>query len=328
MNPIRHRRSFALWSGVVLGFVAVVPPASAGLLGELREEARQRAPSKAFGQSLQSLTGFAALPGVSAANYTVGGEDKVDDAEIVKFALPLSREFPEIEVFEANLHTELTLGYLTFDQSGELAPGQILEADLESLSVLGGVGLAFSLNERTTLRPILLFGYARIEDDGGASGPGAAEIEADLGGIVSNFTLNSALVGGALEIAYARSLGGDVAFSGDLRYNHLYANTFAASQAAFEVGSDFGVFTASAQVDGPTGQGMLGHRLRWIGFATNSSFTESAGTGVEYFFELGGGIEIVDRALAGGIQGLSLRASAIIGQQNVTGWSVYGQLEF
>jgi hypothetical protein len=49
--------------------------------------------------------------------------------------------------------------------------------------------------------------------------------------------------------------------------------------------------------------------------------------GLDYFFELGGGLEIVDRDVVAGIEGVSLRASQITGD-GVTGFPPGAQLEF
>ena len=49
--------------------------------------------------------------------------------------------------------------------------------------------------------------------------------------------------------------------------------------------------------------------------------------GFDYFFEFGGGLEIVDRGVVRGIDGISLRASYITGD-NVSGFSVGAHIEF
>lgn len=285
-----------------------------------------------FGEAIQGLTGFASFPGVSAANFTVGGGDDTSDADIGKFNLPLSHQFSEIEAVGVAPYGELTFGLLRREQSGDLLVGTPLEAkvdsSLKSYSVIGGVGFGLAITETTTIRPIALLGYSRIEDDSDLSGPGAAVMEQVGDGFLFNWHVDTALYGGALEIEHTRMIGDDLGVSGTLRYNYLWANTFDASDSVLETISDFGVFTANLEVDGPTGLTPLGRELRWIGFVANSAFTESEGLDIEYFFEIGGGIEVVDRTVIEGIEGISLRASGIVGAQDVTGWSVSAKLEF
>lgn len=321
------RRLCAL--ATLLALLTLAPDSFAqSLEEEIRDEIRDQVSRGGFAQAVQSLTGFAALPGVSAANFTVGGNETTSDADIDKYNLPLSRQFSEIGVAGGDLYAELTLAYLNFDQSGELARGVRQQLDINSLSAIGGLGLGFALGPWTTLRPIALFGYSHIEDSGGFSGSDSALLNSVLDGILTDFILDSALFGGALEVEHRRPLGENLNFFGRARYNQLFVDTFEASDPSLEASSDFGVFTAHLEVNGPTGATVGGRQLRWIGYVANSSFTESAGTGIEFFFELGGGIELVDRSVIRGIEGVSLRASGIVGQKSVTGWSVYAQLEF
>jgi hypothetical protein len=306
--------------------MALAPTASAQDLGDIRNELRTGA--EGFSRALQSLTGFAALPGVSAANFTVGGDALSSDAEIDKYVLPFSEQFSDIRALGGELYTELTLGYLTYDQTAELLPTVSQELGIQSFSAFAGLGLGFPLTPRTTIRPILLFGYSRIQDNSkftGIDGPIYQKIE---DGLFADFRLDTALLGGALQLAYERKLTDDIHFTTRLRYNQLHADTFDATDAALETSSNFGVFTAHAETNGPTGLSLLERDLRWIVFAANSTFTESTGTDISFFFELGGGIEIVDPGVVRGVDGVSLRASGIRGEQNVNGWSAYLQLEF
>lgn len=210
-----------------------------------------------FADTIQGLTGFASFPGVSAANFTVGGGEDTSDAEISKFNLPLSHQLSAIGASSVAPYGELTFGYLTDQQSADLLAGTPLETEadskLRSYSVIGGIGLGLVITEHTTLRPIALLGYSRIEDEADFSGPGAAVLEPATDGILFNWNVDTALYGGALEFEHTRVIADDFRVSGKLRYNHLWANTFDASDSVLKNISDFGVFTANVEVDGPTG---------------------------------------------------------------------------
>lgn len=321
---------------VAVGVLAVDPGAVAAQeLGRVREVLRRAADDANFADAIQGLTGFAALPGISAANFTVDEDlDGASDARMTKLVLPLAHDFQDLRLAGGALHTELTLSYLKSKQElGNLLPGTAYAADVDTdlriMSAIGGLGLAFDLGAHTKLRPLALAGYSHIQQDGTFSGPGAAKLEAATDGITLNFDIDEAVFGGAIEIVHERELGHDIGFMGDVRYNYVHARTFAASDHVLETSSHMSVLTAYAQLDGPTGLTALGRQLRWIGFVANSSFpgSSSESLGFDYFFEFGGGIEIVDRSIVSGIDGLSLRGSALAGN-GIRGWSVSAKLEF
>lgn len=327
-----YRSAFTPITVAFLGLVTVAGPASAQSFDELRDQLRGEAVRRGLGESIQSVNAFAAVPGVSAAKFTVGGSDQTSDADIGKISLPLSYQFSDIGVADGELYTELTLGYMTIDESGEILPNtpqeMTLDIALKSYSLIGGLGLGFPITERTVLRPIALVGYSRLEDEGDLSGPGATVLRPLTDGLLFNFTVDALLYGAALEVEHKRGIGTDLGLLVKLRYNHLFSDTFHASDPALEANSNFGVFTANAEVDGPTGATLLGRELRWIGFAANSTFTESQGTDIDFFFQLGGGIKVLDPTVIRGVQGVSLRVSGLIGEKEVTGYSVSAKLEF
>ena len=72
----------------------------------------------------------------------------------------------------------------------------------------------------------------------------------------------------------------------------------------------------------------LGRDLRWLAFASGTYIPAAKdAVGFSSFAELGGGIELVERGLVAGVDGLSLRVSAILGD-DVHGWSAGLALEF
>ena len=68
-------------------------------VNEIRDALRDAAEDLDLSQTIQGLTGFAAFPGVSAANFTVDTDlENASDADVTKVVLPLSRDFAEIGV--------------------------------------------------------------------------------------------------------------------------------------------------------------------------------------------------------------------------------------
>ncbi len=181
-------------------------------------------------------------------------------------------------------------------------------------------------------RPIFLAGYSRIWDDSSVSGPDAQTFKNAGKGILFDAWLNTALVGGAAEVAHQGYLGPvtDINYGGNVRYDQFYANTFSASDSVLEGGSTFGILTAAAEVNGPVwGLTLLDREVRWIGYATNTYLPAGTGDelGFDYFFELGGGLELVDRNIIDGLEGVSVRSSVLFGD-NVYGWTAGLALEF
>ncbi|WP_027133667.1 hypothetical protein [Geminicoccus roseus] len=320
---------------LVLLAALAASPASAQSVDELRRFLRQSVADAHVGDLVQGLTGFAALPGVSAANFTIdAGLEGGRDTQVTKFVLPLRHDFPDLLPAGRTLYAELTLGYLHADDGiDDFLLGTPLEADVDSdldaVSAVAGLGVSFPLGAHATLRPIGLIGYSYIGQDSQMSGPGAALLEETTEGFLFNLHGNVALAGAALQANYRREIGGGVHFAGNLRYNQLFAETFAASDDVLKTSSTFGVFTALGELNGPLPGQVFGRDLRWIGFVANSSFPGNASDslGFDYFFEFGGGIEIVDDQMVDGIDGISLRASALVGD-GITGWSVGAKLEF
>lgn len=132
--------------------------AHAQSVADLRKQLRDAAGRDRFGDLLQGLAGFATLPGVSSASFTVdAANDDSSDTTIRKLNLPLSHQFAGSPVAGGIPYSELTLGYLTLEQSGRLLQGTPatarVDVELQSFSAIGGFGLAFPLGRGLTLRP-------------------------------------------------------------------------------------------------------------------------------------------------------------------------------
>lgn len=314
--------------------VACLSPAAAVAqsgLEEVRDRVRELVRGDGLGDQLLGLSGFAALPGVSAARFDTEPADG-PDTEINRLILPLARQLQGRHLLGGAPYLEGTFGYTRMTQSGALDRGAAqklrIRGSVTTFSVLAGAGLGYELPPGLTLRPLALLGYAHLDNDTDFDGPGAEILGPVLDDIVANFTADELLYGAALAVEAERPAGAlDLGLS--LRYNHLWGTTLRASDDALDGSSSFGVFTAAATVAGPLPATAFGHELRWLAFASNSSFPGLSGDalGFDYFFELGGGLEIVDRGVMPGVEGLSLRASYLFGD-HVTGVSVGAHLEF
>lgn len=323
-------------AAVVLASLALSSPATAqssDLEKILREEFRSAAQRSNLGQAFQALAVFNIVPGISAASYYID-DGTAEGGRIDSYKISPSHTFAPIHGIKPYL--EGTFGFLDASQTLEanLEAGQPTrsEVDIKTLALLGGAGVEIDLFEGTVLRPILLAGYAHIWDTDSTSGPLAEELVRAGDGIVFNVRTNSLLLGGAVEVEHSGRLDPvtDINYGAKIRYNQLYDKVFSASDPVLEGGGTFGIFTAGASVDGPLwGFSLLDRELRWIGFATNTYLPDSSkdALGFSYFFEVGGGLELVDRSVVGGLEGLSVRSSVLFGN-NVYGWTAGLNLEF
>lgn len=304
-------------------------------MNEVRDALRGAAEDLDLSQTIQGLVGFAAFPGVSAANFTVDTDlENASDTDVTKIVLPLARDFAEIGVLDAKLYGEFTLGYVRIDQDEDnLQAGTQLESSvdsrIEAFSGIAGLGLTIPLGLGTAIRPIVLAGYSHTEQDSSFSGPGAALLDEISDGILFNFDVNQALFGGAVALVNETRLPRDLGFNGEIRYNHIFSEGFAASDSLYETRTNFGVMTSLAELDGPTGFNLLGFDVRWLGSlaATYLPGTSSDALGFDYFVEAGGGLAFLDPTIVRGVEGVQLRGSAVLGN-GVSGWSASLALQF
>jgi len=330
----RAARFATLAAAAAAGLLAAGPGAAQSLAG-VREEIRAAARSSEFGKSVLGLTGFAALPGVSASNFTIGNAGG-PDTELSRLVGAPSRRFESVELLGGDLYAEGTFSWFTAQTDyPTLFPGTAFAAEarnrIDAYTVVGGLGLAWDLTPALSLTPIVTAGWGMVQDDTAFVGPGARRLDRASDDLLFNWDVQEILYGGALRLDYAAPLPGDVTFTGRTRLNWVFGTTYSASSRVLEGDASFGVATAHGELDGPTTHAVFGRELRWILFAAGTWITGdgSDALGVDWIAEFGLGAELVDREVARGIglEGVSLRISAITGD-DLFGWSVGGGLEF
>ncbi|MEM1012630.1 MAG: hypothetical protein AAGI46_10485 [Planctomycetota bacterium] len=303
---------------------------SAQLVADLREDVRSSAASSNLSDELQGLSGYTAVPGISSASLSVEQEGQ-QDLRINRTSFPLFYVFEDLAIGRVKPRVELTLGRTRFREKTDFVfDGQpvFLDNRITSYSAVSGLGVAIDLGP-WTVSPVFLAGYSRTDDEARFSGASGSLLESATRGIIFNFEIEEAILGVGVQADYAAKLDHGIAFRARARYNHLFTVTFDASDPVLEGSSNFGVATAFAQLDGPTGLHPLGRQLRWIGFAGNSSFVGVAGEalGFDTLFELGTGVQLVERDLVPFVSGVSLRTSFVFGE-GVRGFALGGQIDF
>ncbi|MCK8786120.1 hypothetical protein M0638_17230 [Roseomonas sp. NAR14] len=294
------------------------------------DEFRRELRTLRLGNTLQALSVFGGTPGIGAANYSADGLD------ISTYKLPVAHGFAPFGHPYLNRiapYVELTLGYLGARAGGTITldplPATALRTDFRTYTALAGGGFELLLTEEVRVRPILLLGYSRVEADTRFGGPLAGTLESLTGGILGRIRSDNAMIGGALEIAYDHRFAGDLRLRGKLRYNQIHASAYSASDGVFKSDGTFGAGTLRLELNGPTGRQMFGRELRWLGYTGGTVFTgpRRSALGFGEFAEFGGGLELVDRNVVRGVEGVALRGSGIVGN-GVTGWSVGLSLAF
>ena len=284
-----------------------------------------------LGNALQALTIFGGTPGISSARYT---SDPGPGAELKLrgIKLPPSYTF-EPEAHGPRPYIEGTFGYLNAldKRAFSFLPGTVTvsDAELDTYTAIGGAGLAFDIAEGTVMRPIVLAGYSRIEDDVQLSGDFADQITAVADGVFFNVVTNSYVLGGALELTHKRKMSEDLGFMVEGRYSHFFVDVFNASDRVLETSDFFGTLTLRTELEGPTGATLFGSDLNWVLSARGVYLPGQVGDalGFSAFGEFGGGVKVAVPDLVPRLQAASLRAAGIVGG-NVTGWTVGVSLHF
>lgn len=329
---ISWKKAFRLF----LFFVVITTmPASAiaqSVVDDLRKEFRQAASDSKLGNAFQALAVFAATPGISAATYHVDGHGE-GDMDIKSYKLTDPPSFTFEPIYGVKPYIEGTIGYLDIDRpvnfSLDPAGPTRAELDIGTLALLGGLGAEIDIAEGTVIRPVFHLGYTRIWDNSSFSGPLAEEVAEAGDGILFDVYINSLLFGASVGIEHTRQLFEDTTFVGKIRYNQFVDHAFSASDPVLETTGTFGILTSAIELDGPTGWALFGRKARWIGFVGNTYLPGEMGDdlGFNYFFELGGGIQLLDSNIMSGVDGISLRGSTIFGK-DVTGWMIGLSLDF
>ncbi len=285
--------------------------------------------SEGLGRAFETFSIFGGTPGVAAAQF-------YSDFDLNNFQLPIAHTFKPIEGSYLDgiaPYAELTPDYLTADRTFLLTPSaaspRSVKLSFDAWSTLAGGGIDIPLGTGFRLRPILLAGYSHVGGDATFFGPNAALFHSLVGGILSDASLSSTLLGGALELVYETRFRGDITLRAQIRYNELAAVVTSASSTALKQNGSFGVASTSTVLSGPTGWHIAANAIRWLGYANGTWLpdTNRRTLGFNAFAEIGAGLQVIAPNVVPGVQGGTVRASAIVGP-GVTGWLFSAALDF
>ncbi|MPZ33436.1 MAG: hypothetical protein GEV13_21005 [Rhodospirillales bacterium] len=285
--------------------------------------------SEGLGRAFQTFSILGGTPGIAAARY-------YSNFDLNSFQLPIGHSFDPIEggfLSGVAPYAEITLGYLTGSQTFPLtsdgnSPNSV-KLTFNAWSALAGGGIDVPLGNGFKVRPIVLAGYSYVGGDAHFFGPNSVLARSQVSGILSDASLSSVLLGGALELIYETPLRGDTNLRAQARYNELVALVTGASSSALQGNDSFGVANGSVTLTGPTGWHIAANAVRWLGYAKGTWLpdTNPSVLGFNAFAEVGGGLQIIAPGVIRGVQGATVRASAIAGP-GVTAWLVSAALNF
>ncbi len=285
--------------------------------------------SENLGRAFETFSVFGGTPGIAAAQY-------YSDFHLNSFQLPIAHAFAPLgDGWLANVspYAEVTLGYLTADETFPLTPSPTtpnsVKLSFNTWSALAGGGIELRLGSGFSLRPIVLAGYAHIGGNADFAGPNSALFQTAAHGVLNDAAVNTALLGGALELVYDKTFPGDLIFTARARYNEVAAIVADATDPSLKQNGSFGVATAGITFDGPTEWRIAARAVRWLGYV-NATWLPSTNRdllGFNAFAEIGGGLRLIAPDVIRGVQGATVRASAIVGP-GVTGWLVSAALNF
>ena len=228
-----------------------------------------------LGRAFQTFSILGGTPGIAAAQY-------YSDFELSSFQLPISHSFDPIEggfLSGVAPYAEITFGYLTsnrtFPLTGDGNSPTSVKLTFDSWSGLAGGGVDVPLGNGFKVRPIALAGYSHVGGDARFYGPNSVLARSQVSGILSDASLYSALLGGALELIYETSLPGDVNLRAQARYNELVAMVTAASSNALQDNGSFSIANGSVTFTGPTGWHIAANDVRWLGYAKGTWLPET-----------------------------------------------------
>ena len=285
--------------------------------------------SENLGRAFETFSVFGGIPGIAAAQY-------YSDFHLNSFQLPIAHTFQPLDdggLANVAPYAEVTLGYLTADQTFPLTPSPTtpnsVKLSFNAWSALVGGGLELGLGSGFRLRPIVLAGYAHIGGNAAFAGPNSASFQTAVHGVLSDASVDTALLGGALELVYDTTLPGDLLLTARARYNEVAAIVAAASDPSLKQNGSFGVATANVTFDGPTEWRIASRAVRWLGYASATWLpsTNRDILGFNSFAEIGGGLKLIAPDIVRGVQGGTVRASVIVGP-GVTGWLLSAALNF
>lgn len=282
-----------------------------------------------YGSFIQAASGPFSLPGVSSATFHVERGNQLGDAEFSRLVLPVSHSFKKLEVNGMTPYAEMTLSHTGQKQDEWWMEGTPLQMrvrhDIETSALMGGLGVDVSLNENWMVRPVVLLGWARIEDDSTPTSALGKTFRTAVGKELFLWNVDQLQYGAALDAEYRTVTAADIRVLAKTRVTGLNVETLDTSTPGLEEKNQFHSLSANLELDGPTGFSVHARALRWQYFMAATRFDTATGNALKFSWlsEVGIGLSISDSQKdIPLVDALGIRASVILGDNGLSGWTI------
>ena len=225
------------------------------------------------------------------------------------------------------LYFEGTLAYGRYDPTFQASDGQgtqPIPVKWDSLLATGGIGWDFPIARDLVLRPILNFSLGRVESDATVP-PALRQVPGTGAGAALEFLdhgeHNAVGLGGSVMLDYER-YGADHEIDAELRYSHIYLQSFHSSSAV-QGHSDAQTLSFWSRYRAPTGALVLERPLRYVLEYAHTRFLGDleGALGFEYVNSFGVGLELDTSKYDTYVTRARLLVRYKAGN-NVTGWAL------
>lgn len=316
-----------------------VPPEMMTMLTNMATQAKNDPSSlialNQYGRFIQAVSGPFSLPGVVSASFQAN-RGELGDGDFSRIVLPLSHNFESLKFNGITPYSEVTFSYTDQKQNELWMEGMPIQMmvthNIKTTSIMGGFGLDFEPVEALIIRPIIHLGWSRIKDNSDqamTNNPMMTMMQQIFRNITGDgifvWEVDQRQYGPAVEAEYSYVLGNDINVFTALRATQLNVDTISTSTSGLEESSEFHSLSGNLALDGPTSISYYGRDMRWQYFMGATQFDSATSDALKFNWigEVGLGLSLVDNQQdLAFVEELGITASAIVGENDVSGWTV------
>ena len=282
-----------------------------------------------YGNFIQAASGPFSLPGVSSASFQVSRGTLLGDGEFSRFVLPISGSFENLEFGGVTPYSEVTFSYTDQKQNEFWMEGMPMQMmvrhNIETTSIMGGIGLDFKPVEGLIIRPIVHLGWSRIKDNSNPTTMMGQRFREAVGDDLFIWEVDQLQYGPALEAEYNTTVGNEIKVFADLRFTQLNVETIETNTPGLEASSQFHSVNGKFELDGPTSMSIYSRDVHWQYFMAAVHFDKATSDALSFSWlsEIGAGLSLVDNQQdLPFVEALGLRGSVIFGDNDLSGWTI------
>jgi hypothetical protein len=288
-----------------------------------------------YGSFIQAVSGPFSLPGVTSASFQASRGD-LGDGDFSRVSLPLSSTFEDYKIGEFTPYAELTLSY-TDQKQNEMWMEDIpimkmtVRHNIKTTSIMTGFGAGYEPNEGLVIRPLVLLGWSRIEDNSESITNTTTQpaVGMFLNAVKSldlelfDWTVEQLQYGPAIEAEYTTKMADDIDVFAGIRATRLHIKTLSTSTPGLEESNNFTSISGNIDFEGPTSKTFYGRDVRWQAFGGATVFDKDTRKALSFDWvgEIGAGILMDSKKDIASVESVGLKGSAIVGD-GIDGWTI------